>query len=91
MLHPNFLFKLEALRAKWGKPIVINSGYRCSEHNKEVGGVKGSFHRRGLAADVRIVAGEQDEFRELALYFGFTKVLCYPKRNFIHLELGESI
>lgn len=33
--------------------IVINSGYRCEKHNKEVGGVVGSSHRKGLAVDIR--------------------------------------
>ena len=35
------------------KPIYINSGYRCKELNKEVGGSENSYHMKGLAADFK--------------------------------------
>ena len=44
---------LDPLRERYGKPIVVNSGYRCAKHNKEVGGVANSQHLRGEAADIR--------------------------------------
>ena len=34
-------------------PIIVNSGYRNEEVNRKVGGVKGSQHLTGLAADIR--------------------------------------
>ena len=34
-------------------PIIINSGYRNKEVNQKVGGVKGSQHLTGQAADIR--------------------------------------
>ena len=40
-------------------PIIINSGYRSSEVNKAVGGVKGSNHLTGCAADIRVAGIEQ--------------------------------
>lgn len=43
---------LEPLRREFG-PIVINSGYRCEALNRAVGGVRGSQHVLGEAADVR--------------------------------------
>ena len=39
----DFLMELEWLRQNTG-PIIINSGYRCYNHNKFVGGTKMSFH-----------------------------------------------
>ncbi len=45
---------LEPLRAFAGCPIVINSGYRCPALNAAVGGVPGSQHQSGQAADIRI-------------------------------------
>lgn len=33
-------------------PIRINSGYRCKELNKEVGGVANSQHMKGQAVDI---------------------------------------
>lgn len=43
---------LQPIREKWGKPIVISSGYRCEKLNKRVGGVKTSQHVCGSAADI---------------------------------------
>ena len=42
---------LQPLRDAYGKPININSGYRCAELNKKVGGVATSQHTKGQAAD----------------------------------------
>lgn len=44
---------LNAIRSRYGKPIVVTSGYRSPEHNAKVGGVKNSYHTLGLAADIR--------------------------------------
>lgn len=45
---------LEVLRDYFGKPILINSGYRTPEYNKRVGGSPKSQHLLGKAADIRI-------------------------------------
>lgn len=45
---------LDPLRAAWGGPIRVNSGYRCHELNKAVGGTPGSQHMRGEAADITV-------------------------------------
>lgn len=54
---------LDPLREAWGKPIHVNSGYRCLALNKAVGGVPASQHMRGEAAD--ITAGGKESNREL--------------------------
>jgi uncharacterized protein YcbK (DUF882 family) len=46
---------LQAIRDAIGKAILINSGTRCKEHNKEVGGVADSAHITGEAADIKVV------------------------------------
>ena len=43
---------LDIVRKKYGKSVVINSGYRTPEHNKSVGGTSESSHIKGLAADI---------------------------------------
>ena len=43
---------LDGIREKLGKPILVNSGFRCPALNKAVGGVANSQHLKGLAADV---------------------------------------
>ena len=54
---------LQPLRNKYGKPIVITSGYRSAALNKLVGGVANSYHLQGNAADIRV--NSQDEAKEL--------------------------
>lgn len=45
--------RLDEIREGYGKPIYINSAYRCSKLNQAVGGVSSSYHQIGLAADLR--------------------------------------
>lgn len=50
---PMLVFYLDMIRAAYGKPIHITSGFRCAEHNKAVGGSRRSRHMIGCAADIR--------------------------------------
>ena len=57
---------LEMLRSRWNmmygegdEPIIINSGYRSEAVNAAVGGVKGSNHQTGCAADIHVSGMEQ--------------------------------
>lgn len=54
---------LDPLREMYGKPITVNSGYRCPKLNAAVGGAKSSQHMRGNAAD--ITAGSKTENKKL--------------------------
>jgi hypothetical protein len=47
----NLMDGLEGIRLMLGKPIHINSGYRCPALNKAVGGAANSAHMAGNAAD----------------------------------------
>ena len=49
----SLLVTLQKLRDKYGK-LQITSGYRCKQHNKEVGGSTNSKHTKGQAADFYI-------------------------------------
>lgn len=43
---------LQILRDELGVSIHVNSGYRTEKHNKNIGGVKNSFHVKGMAGDL---------------------------------------
>lgn len=43
---------LQPIRDAYGKPIIISSGFRCSQLNKKVGGASNSDHIFGAAADI---------------------------------------
>ena len=64
---PALLDALERLRELAGEPIRIHAGYRCPEHNQQVGGVTNSAHTRGMAADIAIPDLTLQEMYELAL------------------------
>lgn len=43
---------LEPLRKHLGRPIHVNSGFRCKALNEIVGGAPRSYHLKGRAADI---------------------------------------
>jgi uncharacterized protein YcbK (DUF882 family) len=47
---------LEQFRATigMGRPVIVNSAYRCSIYNAEIGGVPDSEHVQGIAADITV-------------------------------------
>ena len=84
---------LQPLRDAWGEPLAINSGYRCPEANKAVGGVPTSQHTKGEAADVcpfgRNGHGDIEVVRQLAqkaveLDLPFDQMILYP--SFVHFS-----
>lgn len=48
---------LEPIKKAYGKPIRVNSGYRCPQLNRLVGGSNNSSHMYGYAADIADVSG----------------------------------
>ena len=44
---------LQCVRNIYGKPIIVNSAFRSKAVNEKAGGVKSSYHLKGLAADIR--------------------------------------
>ncbi len=52
-MSEGLLHMLDTARDIAGIPFIINSGFRCSKHNKEVGGSPTSSHLKGLAVDIK--------------------------------------
>lgn len=72
---------LDPLREAYGKPITVTSGYRCSRLNRSVGGVKGSHHLRGMAADIVGTPPTREENRRL---FDLARAKGLPYCQLIH-------
>jgi len=90
MLDPDAMDKLQSLRTRLGKPLIITSAYRSPEHNRNVGGAKSSYHMKGVAFDVRQDNHNPAEFLAAAKEVGFTGFGTYPKSGFIHVDTGPA-
>lgn len=79
-----FMTKLQKVRDAYGKPMKVNSGYRCEAHNKRVGGAKYSNHVKGIAADIAM-ANSMDRHKliRIATNIGLT-VIVY--KDFCHID-----
>jgi hypothetical protein len=86
MIVPSAMDKLQALRDKLGKPMIVNSAYRSPEHNRRVGGAKRSKHMEAIAFDVRMDNHDPDTYIAAALSVGFNGIGTYPKQNFVHVD-----
>lgn len=84
-LDARLLAMLEELRAAWGRPLLLTSGYRCPRHNAAVGGAPRSLHMAGRAADVRVPFAEQDDFQKCARTVDFTEIIVGKKKNYVHV------
>ena len=84
---------LDPVRESWGRPIVVNSGYRCPVLNRAVGGVPASQHVKGEAAD--ITAGSPEENRQLfdlivAGSFSFDQLIDEKNYRWIHISYSAG-
>ena len=52
-LLPDFRERLNNAREIAGVPFVLNSAFRCEDHNREVGGSSSSSHLVGCAVDIK--------------------------------------
>ena len=78
---------LQPLRDRVGHPLRINSGYRCPDLNRAVGGVATSQHVKGEAADIaaaapyllaKVVRDTPEIWREV------DQMILYP--DFLHIS-----
>lgn len=52
---------LEPIREHFGRPVVVNSGYRSPNVNRAIGGTSTSQHCKGEAADVEVPGLDNEE------------------------------
>lgn len=88
---------LDPLRDIVHMPIYINSGYRCAELNRLVGGSDNSQHLRGLAADISFGRNEYlcewvYDVLKTGTYPMFEHIdqcILYINKRFIHVSIAE--
>lgn len=85
VIDPNLAILLQKIRDSTNSPVTITSGYRCSTHNKEVGGASKSYHMQGMAADIVIRDLTPAQVAETAELCGATGIGLYE--NFVHVDV----
>lgn len=87
-----FVNILDKIREKVGVPLKINSGYRTAAHNKAVGGVGSSAHRRGTGADIH-TGGWDLTFKvvDAARFFGIKRIGIPKNGNYVHLDTDGTL
>ena len=84
----------QRIREAVGAPVRVNSGSRCERHNAAVGGVKGSYHTKGYAADLSSVVGSKKLFTTIADLKARGELealeycIWYMKKDFVHIDCG---
>lgn len=84
---------LDQAREDFG-PMVVNSGYRCREVNKLVGGKANSYHLAGKAADIHVDDTTQGyTLCALLLRAELTDLVILEKRGrkvWVHVQWSDA-
>ena len=89
--NPDTLAKLNRLREDYGKPIIINSAYRCKNYNIKIGATQ--THATGQAVDISV--DRKNAYRIIPLIYrmGFTGlgIKQHGSGRFLHIDDLEEI
>lgn len=83
----------QKMRNALGVPFTVESGYRCSYHNREVGGANGSGHIYGTALDLTTAKVSRERLAVLAELVGVSRIGIYMtdnKKCMIHIGTGNK-
>lgn len=88
-IDSNLIEYLQQIRSHFNSSVTINSGYRCSTHNKKVGGVSNSQHLTGSAADIVVKGVSPIEVAQYAEQLGLKGIGLYDSDadgHFVHVD-----
>lgn len=92
-IDPVLIEKLNILRVKLGRPMIVSSGARCQEHNKAIGGSLSSAHlphhtsHQCRAVDIKI-RYSQERYDILEQIFKQDWQRVGIAKTFIHLDVA---
>ncbi|MDO5623002.1 MAG: D-Ala-D-Ala carboxypeptidase family metallohydrolase [Paracoccus sp. (in: a-proteobacteria)] len=89
-IHEEALDRLQALRNRIAKPLIVRSAYHSPEHNRTVGGAPASKHMLGTAFDIAMANHDPVAFEAAARAEGFLGFGTYPRSGFMHIDLGPT-
>lgn len=80
---------LQKIRDHFGKAVNITSAYRCTTHNKKIGGATKSYHIQGKAADIVVQGVTPREVAKYAESIGILGIGLYETSKdgyFTHID-----
>ena len=93
LINPKLIEYLDKLREHFNSPITISSGYRCTTHNRNVGGATGSRHSKGDAADIVVKGHSPREVAQYAESIGIKGIGLYETAKdgyFVHIDTRNN-
>lgn len=86
---------LDPLREAYGKPIRVNSGFRCPELNKLVEGSPTSDHMNGRAADIVGTPATKEENKRLfgliqSMGLKFDQLINEMNYSWVHVSYRDG-
>jgi len=90
LINEPALDKLQALRDRLGKPLILRSAYRSPEHNRAVKGAPQSKHMDGAAFDIAMANHDPVAFEAVARAVCFLGFGFCPRAGFMHIDLGPA-
>ena len=93
MIDTKLVDYLQKIREHFGKPVTVTSAYRCAKHNKAVGGVTGSYHTQGRAADIVVDGVTPAEVAKYAESLGIKGIGLYETDkdgHFVHVDTRST-
>lgn len=95
-MQKRFVDVLQAIRTEYGKPLVVNSGYRDPSHSEERNKKSPGAHTYGCAVDIAVSGGDVINLICLAKKHGIMRIGVSQKSTtphkyrFIHLDMAEQ-
>ena len=90
LLNLNYVMQCAVAQCWSARPMVLLSGFRTPQTNRQVGGVEPSVHFAGEADDYIYAGLSFEDNLKLARLFQVGGLGVYPDRGSLHKDLGRS-
>lgn len=78
--------QFDQIRAAWNGPLGVTSGYRPEPINREVGGIPGSYHTKGMALDIYPIGESLEKFHQWLIQRWSGGYGDGRQKGFIHID-----
>jgi len=86
LIDPDAMDRLQELRDRLKRPLIVTSAFRSEQHNRAVGGARNSYHLRGQAFDISMNNHDPHDFIAQARDVEFNGIGQYADQGFVHID-----